>query len=200
MRKLLHGFKSDETLMLNYQQGDSSAFEVLYGRHKDALVAFLYRLCGNAGLVEDLAQETWIAVIRGAERYQVKASFKTYLYQIGRNKMVDYWRKPRREDDIDPELAHGEDHSKRPDDALFNTQVQGLLSRAILALPFEQREAFLLREAGFSQQDIAALVDAGGETVKSRLRYASKHLKQHLSQEQNFDPQQLTEARHDGSV
>ena len=73
MLQLLDRFKSDESLMLAYQRGDAGAFESLYQRHKDPLFGFLYRSCPRAAIVEELAQETWKAVIKAAQRYQADA-------------------------------------------------------------------------------------------------------------------------------
>ena len=76
--------------MLAYGLGDTGAFEHLYRRHKDGLFAFLYRNLPQQAIVEEIAQETWIAVVNAAADYQPRARFKTWLYQIARNKMVDH--------------------------------------------------------------------------------------------------------------
>ena len=88
MRNLLHGLKSDESLMLAYQRGDSSAFESLYLRHKDGLFAFLYRSYPRTAVVEELAQDTWMAVINAVGRYKPEARFRTWLYQIAHNRLM----------------------------------------------------------------------------------------------------------------
>lgn len=195
MQKLLYGLKSDENLMLSYQQGKLLAFEVLYGRHKDGLVAFLFRQTGSANVVEDLAQETWIAVVNNAAKYRVTAKFRTYLFQIAHHKWIDYLRR----ENVRP-IAHAdaslglasedgssinyldliEDETADPELILSNCKTKGLLNEAVLSLVPEQRDVFLLREDGFSQAEIASIVGAGQETVKSRLRYAGKHLRSKL--------------------
>ena len=79
--------------MLKYQQGDSAAFEELYSRHKNPLYAYLYRSHVDLSVIEEIAQETWIAVINAAEKYRASAKFKTYLYAIAHRKLVDFWRR-----------------------------------------------------------------------------------------------------------
>ena len=177
MRKLLHTLKSDESLMLAYQHGDSSAFDVLYGRHKDILFAFLYRSCGQAAVVEELAQDTWMAIIRRAESYQPKAKFKTYLFQVAHHKLIDHWRQHKHlvsQVDI-TEVSIGDTESDL-EDARIQQRVEDTLTRALATLPAPQRDVFLLREQGFSQEQIGLIVGAGKETVKSRLRYAGNQL------------------------
>lgn len=179
MRKLLHGLKSDESLMLAYQRGDASAFEVLYKRHKDGVYAFLYRSCAQSAVVEELVQDAWLSIIRTAERYEPRAKFKTYLFQVAHNKLIDHWRHIKHQGhdvDIDEHENIAPDEVS-PEDQHHQLQTRQTLTRALARLPSEQRDAFLLREEGFSQEQIGHIVGVGKETVKSRLRYASKQLK-----------------------
>ena len=180
MLGLINRLKSDEALMLAYQRGDTSAFECLYYRHKDGLFAFLYRSCPRQAVVEELAQEAWMAVVKAAERYQPRASFKTWLYQIARNRLVDFWRgRDNAHSSLEaaPEPAVDSNSNSRQD-------VQQQLLAAITALPAEQRDALLLQEQGFSLREIAEITGDGHETVKSRLRYARTQLRRQLGGEQ----------------
>lgn len=161
--------------MIAYRQGDTLAFESLYMRHKNGVFAYISRRC-PANVVEEIAQETWMAIVKAAENYTVKAKFKTYLYHIVHNKIVDHWRrKTPSAEDIDTE-------SLLDDNAQLKGQGYGYteLIRVIERLPNEQRDAFLLREEGFSQADIAEIMGCGRETVKSRLRYATQTLQKQL--------------------
>ena len=56
--------ESDEVLMQRYQRGNEQAFQQLYERHRSPLLRFVRRLSPHAGEDEEIAQETWIAVIR----------------------------------------------------------------------------------------------------------------------------------------
>ncbi len=166
--------------MRDYQQGDSIAFDVLYQRHKDKLFNFVYRSCQSPEAVEDIAHDTWMAIIRSIETYQPSARFTTYLYRIARNKIIDHWRKPKvtELDDVELDdisqssLVHGhEDHG------IEQLQLLNSLMNALQQLPEEQREAFLLKEEGFSQNEIADITNSKPETVKSRVRYARQQLR-----------------------
>ena len=93
MLKLIHRLRSDQALMQAYQRGDAEAFACLYQRHKDALYAFLYQQCQRPAVAEELAQDAWIGVIDGAQKWRPDASFRTWLYRIARNRLVDFWRR-----------------------------------------------------------------------------------------------------------
>jgi RNA polymerase sigma-70 factor (ECF subfamily) len=176
---------SDEELLAAYAAGDARAFAELYERHERPVYRYFLRQ-GAAAAADDLLQETWMAVIRHAERFEPRARFTTWLYTVARSKLVDHWR------GIDPALSLDE-AANDPDDAALEIaaaetvrpDVQALsraqaraFVEAVEALPAAQREAFLLQaEGGLSLEEIAAVTQAGRETVKSRLRYAMGRLR-----------------------
>lgn len=167
--------------MMAYQRGDASAFEVLYARHRLPVFAFLRRSGAPADNVENLFQEAWMAIIRNIDSYQPSASFKTYLYQVAHRKLIDYWRKLKEEDSLDEDamdsVPNQDSSLSKPEAELLNAQV----IRFIQQLPDEQRCAIVLRQQGFSQREIADITKVGTETVKSRLRYATKSLRTALA-------------------
>ncbi len=175
---------SDESLMLKYQRGDSRAFEKLYHRHKDPLYAYLYRSHVDLGVIEDIAQETWMAVINSAANYLPSAKFRTYLYAIAHRKLVDFWRKNKYDKMIDRVDGAGEQLIETLSDRRANTANSADLSMDLLlaleSLNKEQQQAFLLKESGFTRIEIARVTGANEETIKSRLRYATGHLRRIL--------------------
>src|SRR5258708_27537316 len=74
---------SDEALMLEFQRGSRAAFEELFARYRGPLFGFFRRrLNHDAARAEDLAQETFLAVVRAVARYEPRALVRTYLYGI----------------------------------------------------------------------------------------------------------------------
>src|SRR6202045_1365775 len=73
---------SDEALMLEFQSGSRAAFEELFARYRKPLYGFFGRRLNNPERAEDLVQETFLAVIRAASRYEPRALVRTYLYGI----------------------------------------------------------------------------------------------------------------------
>lgn len=175
---------SDESLMLKYQRGDSRAFEKLYLRHKDPLYAFLYRSHVDLAVIEEVAQETWMAVVDSAANYLPAAKFKTYLYAIAHRKLVDFWRKNKYDHLIDSVDRAGEhlvnSLPDRKSDAGNSIDLSMDLLLALESLNKDQQQAFLLKESGFSRTEIARVTGANEETIKSRLRYAAGNLKRIL--------------------
>ena len=183
--------RNDEQLMLAYQQGDTRAFETLLTRHEKGVYRFALRMLGDSMSAEEVTQESFLRVIQSASRYKAKASFRNYLYRIARNLCLDLLRKRPREPrppDLDvgsPGTPEGiADANPGPENHVGATQLRRAIRRALATLPADQREAFLLKEVkDMKLQDVAAVTGANLNTVKSRLRYALAHLREHLSQE-----------------
>ena len=170
---------SDATLMQRYAKGNTTAFEMLYARHKDALYRYLLRGCNNRDTAHELFQDIWLKLINARERYKPNARFSTYLYTLAHNRLVDYYRGKRITPVFTPEVQAPT--SDQPEVSSDRAQQASRLMAAITALPFDQREAILLREErGFSLDEIASITGVGRETVKSRLRYALAKLREDL--------------------
>ena len=174
--------ESDEVLMQRYQRGNSEAFQQLYGRHRASLLRFVKRMAPDAGEDEEIAQETWMAVIRGRERYSPRARFVTYLFSIARRRTMDRWRRRGRSPEWEPEAAEPDSFAApiqyEPEHQVNNAAFGADLLQAIEALPILQREAFLLRaEGGLGVEEIAAVTGTNRETAKSRLRFALARLR-----------------------
>jgi RNA polymerase sigma-70 factor (ECF subfamily) len=182
MLPLFNRLKSDESLMLAYQGGDAGAFELLYKRHKDGLFAFLFRNYPRYAVAEELAQETWVAVINAAARYKSEARFRTWLYQIAHNKLVDHWRRPDNRHTPFDTAAEVSTINEDAIDPLESRIFKERLMTALATLPRDQKDAILLQEQGFSHADIAEITGVGAETVKSRLRYARHQMREQLGE------------------
>ncbi len=145
--------QADEKLFEQYRRGDSHAFSLLYERHRAALLRFVKRLAPPEMDYEEITQETWMAVIKGRERFEPRARFVTYLFSIAQRRTADRWRQigkwPRVDTDILDELMG--DAQYEPDRLAQSVSLGADLTTAIGALPLRQREAFLLRAEGRPQ-------------------------------------------------
>jgi RNA polymerase sigma-70 factor (ECF subfamily) len=210
MLPAMTGATDDAQLMTLYATGDVAAFETVYARHKGPLYRYFFRQCGNPDTADELFQDVWLRIIKARERYEPKARFTTYMYQIAHNCLVDHFRKAGRSlrdgtgesaaeaipdpiaQEFDPAFASARwslvdwqqaqaDSSPGPEAASSGEERAARLRSALDALPLEQREAFLLHEeAEMSLADIAAVTGVNSGTAKSRLRYAVKKLRSML--------------------
>jgi len=180
---------SDEELMLAYaQQSNEQAFAELYGRYKQNLYRYCVRMLSDEGLGADVYQETWSKVIKAREKYQVKAKFKTYIFHVAHNLIIDAWRKRSSQgeklefvsidDDKDESFSPQLEANANIFAEITSDEQLIQFKLALEQLPPEQRDAVLLHyEHGLTLQQIADMEELGRETIKSRLRYAVKKLK-----------------------
>lgn len=182
----------DEALMLAYAAGDAGAFDRLYERHRGGLYRYLVRHLGNAGLADELFQDVWMNAIRARANYVPTAKFATWLYTLAHHRLVDHWRSSGRarieslDDEGDDDVAARVEaiagsRVDEPETRVASRAARERIDAALSELPPAQRDAFLLHiESGLSLADIAAMTGAGGETVKSRVRYAYAKLRSAL--------------------
>lgn len=181
---------TDEELMLLVQEGRNQAFDVLVGRYKNRLYAYLYRLLNDESEAEELAQESFVKAYIHAEKYRTIARFSTWLYTIATNLVRNRIRNVRRRPamvSLWSEDAGGEDEGKwmdlrddsqRPDRDMEQKNLNELVQDAIERIPGKYRPAFVLREINdLSYEEIAAVTGLKLGTVRSRINRGRAHFK-----------------------
>lgn len=177
---------TDEALMQAFARGNMNAFEQLYDRHETGVWRFVFRSVQNHAVTDDLVQDLWFSVARSAASYEPTAKFKTWLFTMARNRVIDHVRTSKNHASIDAENEEGEsmfsdlaaESRLGPMRQVSSREQAKALLDAIEQLPEDQREAFLLQAEGdMSVEEIAAAIGVTFETAKSRLRYARNKLK-----------------------
>lgn len=182
---------SDPELLQAYLAGDQAAFARLYDGHGRHCHDYLRRMLAGAdeATTEDLHQEVWLAVARAAASYDAaKARFVTWLFTIARNKVLDHHRRTsgvvHLADDIGAPAADeaADLRDLSPEHVAQNRQLAAAIVREVQALPYAQRETFVLvAQQELSLEEVAQITCVGLETAKSRLRYARSALRQRLA-------------------
>ena len=164
---------SDEALMLEFQRGSQGAFDALFTRYREPLYGFFRRRLASDARAEDLAQETFLAVLRAKVRYEPRALFRTYLYGIALKLLYAERRKLSRAMPLAPEA------SGSTDAALWVRQ-------ALERLEDSEREIVMLREyEQLSYSEIADLLQLPVSTIRSRLFRARMSLRGILCTQSN---------------
>ena len=189
---------ADEELFERFRRGDRAAFELLLGRHRAPLFTFVLRtMSGDRARAEDLVQDAFVRVLKGAGEWEQRARFSTWLFTIARNLCLDAMRRDRhrRATSLDaPKGGEGGEEAGRPlaeaiegslpgPERLANAaRLRPVIEAALARLPEEQREVFVLREhAGLPFKEIALVTGIGENTIKSRMRYALESLRRSLA-------------------
>jgi RNA polymerase sigma-70 factor, ECF subfamily len=156
---------SDEQLMLAFSKGSSHAFDELFSRYKQPIYGFFRRRVAESTQAEELTQDTFVALLRAAARYEPRALFRTYLYAVG----FKILRAHRRKTAFRATLFGRQDSV--PDPSKRDATESGLwVRRAVEKLDSIDRDVLLLREfEQLSYAEIADLLQVPLNTVRSRL-------------------------------
>ena len=172
---------SEAELVKDAQHGDRNAFSELVRIHTHGVFNVVYRMCGDALIAEDAAQETFIRAWQSISSYRPRTPLRNWLYRIAFNAAMDMLRKEKRilpNDIEDMQLTDGQPGLESLVSQQERTQ---LVQKAILSLPDASRAVLVLREyEGMSYQEISSTLDIPIGTVMSRLSYARNLLKAKL--------------------
>jgi len=184
---------SDVTLILQSQQGNAEAFRLLYRRYQAKVCSTLYQLCGQTQL-DDLVQDVFLKVWKGLPKLRNPGFFATWIYRITWNVAQDARKqlgRSRQRELAPPGLQQAEDQDlslqlSRPQDSpdLLRLHYQDLVKRGLEALSFEHRTVLVLHDLeDLPQKMIAEVLDLPTGTIKSRLFYARRAMREFLQQQ-----------------
>jgi RNA polymerase sigma-70 factor (ECF subfamily) len=179
---------ADEELMPWIGRKDAEAFEVFYDRHGGAAYSLAYRILGERGAAEDCIQEAFISIWRSGGRFDpARGSVRSWTLSIVRNRAIDALRSKAGKapkltfDDEEilesrPSAELTEEEAMRHETA---TEVRGALSQ----LPGEQSKVIQLAYfGGFSQSEIAGMLNVPLGTVKGRMRLGLEKIRGELAE------------------
>lgn len=171
-----------ELLVIRCQLGERSAFETLIGLWAGPLRRYLQRVSGNADIVDDLAQDIWLGVIRGLGGLRDPTKFRAWLFGIAHRRLMDRFR-DRYAAQFDPNVdVAGLSCDTESDRMHLLESLEGNLAR----LPLIEREVLtLFHLEGLTLAETATALSVPAGTVKSRLHRARTMLRDRLNDTEN---------------
>jgi RNA polymerase sigma-70 factor (ECF subfamily) len=176
---------ADEDLMQLVRKGDSTAFEVVYERHATAAFSLAYRMVGTRNAAEDVVQESFLSLWRSGARYaRARGSGRTWVLGIVHNRAIDALRRSivhDRRRASDEGIEERFEARERTDvEAARNDEAREVRA-ALRTLPDEQCKVIELAYfGGFSQSEIAAMLETPIGTVKGRMRLGLEKMRGQL--------------------
>lgn len=172
--------QDERELIAQAQRGDRRAFGELVHLHREGVVNVVYRMCGDANLAEDAAQEAFIRAWQHLSSYRPRSPFRNWVYRIATNAALDVLRRERETVDVD-KLPLSDSRSG-PEATVEDQERSAYVRQAVLDLPEASRAVLILREyEGLSYREIADVLSIPIGTVMSRLNYARNWLRERLS-------------------
>lgn len=154
-----------------FKRGETPAFRELFDRYKDPIYGFVRRRVDDSGRAEEITQDVFMALVQRRDGYEVRSSFRTYLYRIALNRVASEHRKPNPVQHAEPEGVAGSDPS-----------IVQQVRQALDMLEPDQEQVVMLREyEGLSYEEIAKVMSIPVGTVRSKLFRAKLALRELLA-------------------
>ncbi len=188
----------DAELVRRLQAGDAQAFATLVERYHTSLMRVAQTFVPSRAVAEEVVQDTWLAVVRGIERFEGRSSLKTWLYGILANRARSAGVRERRastalrEPAVPPERFGADGTWSAPpatwadeaDDRLLAEQVAPRLRAGLETLPDGQRQVVLLRDVeGLPARDVCRLLDISEVNQRVLLHRGRSRLRRMLEPE-----------------
>ena len=187
LKKLNFADFTDERLMLAMQHGECAVFEELYKRYNERLYYYFYRMISHEhSTAEDFTQDLFMKLIQKPHLFDSGRCFATWIFSIAHNMCKNEYRSRK----VRSITIYDENPDSFCDnnEAYANTDLD--LKRIFTELDkldASHKTAFLLKyREGFSIEEISEIMELPEGTVKSRLFYARKKLKQQLTQDSTY--------------
>ncbi len=201
----------DTRLVAALRSGDEQAFRTLIERYQASFVRVAQSYVRDRAVAEEVAQETWVAVLQGLDRFEGRSSLKTWMYRILTNRAITRAKRERRStpfsalarDDgpaVDPDRFRPADDpswpghwrerphpwSDLPQDVLLAAETRAKLLEAIERLPDSQRQVITLRDVeGLSADEVRELLELTDVNQRVLLHRARSRVRALL--EPNFE-------------
>jgi len=171
---------SDQQLIVNYLEGNETAFEELLNRHKDKIYTSIYLFVKDPYKAEDIFQEVFIKIIDTLRKgkYNHEGKFVQWAMRISYNMCVDQFRRSKRRTKVSATETFDifdvlESPEENMETMMINSQLHNKIRSLVDQLPAEQREVVILRHyADMSFKEIASLTRVSINTALGRMRYA----------------------------
>lgn len=173
--------ESEAQRIARAQNGDRNAYGDLVRSHHQGVIQVIYRMCGDAELAQDAAQEAFLRAWNHLPSFRPGTNLRSWLYRIAMNAALDILRRESKISNTDLETLVIPDPQAGPESELLQKERTQAVQAAILGLSEASRAVLVLREyGGLTYQEIAASLEIPLGTVMSRLSFARRQLKSAL--------------------
>lgn len=183
----------DHELVARLRSGDEGAFVSLVRQHQPGLLRLAESMVGSRAVAEEVVQDTWLAVCKGATAFEGRSSLKTWIYSIMVNRARSTATREHRSEPIDGDEYGGcfdssgvwetppVPWSDRVDDRIVAHQFARLVSKVLPMLPDAQQQVLLLRDMeGLPATDVSTLLRISDGNQRVLLHRARCRIRQHL--------------------
>jgi RNA polymerase sigma-70 factor (ECF subfamily) len=179
--------QAELALVERLRRGDPNAFDDVHAAFNTRLFTFLVRLSRRRDVAEDLLAETWLRLVKHAQRLGADTRLGPWLFTVARNLHVSYVRSRMLEDSAAASLIALWPFSlerSSPFEAAAASELERRIERALATMPAASREVLLLvAVAGLDHSDAADICGITPEALRQRLYRARETLSKVLERD-----------------
>lgn len=175
----------DNTAYLRYLAGDDSAFEEIVTEYRDGLMLYICSFVGDIHLAEEVCEDVLVKLAVRRPRFRENASFKTWLYTVGRNEALSHLRRVARRREMPLEAAADAVYERENlERKVLLDEQRAAVHSALLLLKADYRDVLsLVYIEGFSNKEAARIMHKSGRQIENLLYRAKRALKNTLNKE-----------------
>lgn len=172
----------EEVLLIRLKAGEKTAFNLLYDKYKYPITGNLLKLVKSEMLAEDILQNLFIKVWNIRASLDIEKSFRSYLFRIAENLVMDYYRQSTRDRKIRTMLKFSSTEIYcHIEENIFTRESQELLYAAIELLPPKRKQVFILcKLEGRSYKEVSERLGISHSTINDHLYKAHLFLKDYF--------------------
>lgn len=179
--------KDNEEIVLVSQliNNDKKAFDMLYYRYSQKLYSFSFSFLKNEEDSKEIVQEVFFRVWNKRHEINSTKSFKSYLFKISYNLIIDQLRLKLKNNEYQKFLKEYFNTNKSNQNIQVDYEIiHGLIKNAINELPPKRKNIFIMsREKGYSHKEIAEKMGISAKTIENQITLAIKHIKTKLGKD-----------------
>jgi RNA polymerase sigma-70 factor (family 1) len=176
------GLGDESGTLLKMKNGDVSAFDEIYLHYGPRIYRNILRLVKDEALAEEVLQDVFLRIWQKRHSLEVETSFKSYLFRIAHNLVIDLFRRAAFDRDLLTHLSRFSAESYSNTEEITDLKdAEMLLTEAIDALPPQRKKIFLLcKMEGKTYSEVSDLLGISQSTISDHIVKATKSVKSHF--------------------
>lgn len=174
----------DEYCLLKIKEGDEHFFNLLFGKYRNQLLGYLYKVTKSKELAEEIVLDVFLKLWHGREAVTEIQNFEAFIYKVAHNKAIDFFRAAKRSQVLQQALWEAITEAPAADTAdnqLIFKNTDALIKEAINQLSPQRKKVFELRHyEDLSYAEIAATLNLSSNTVRNHLAASLQFIREYL--------------------
>ncbi len=173
---------SERELLLQLRAGDNDSFAQLYDLYSPRMFGFLLKLTKKEETAREILQEVFIRLWEKREILDPDRSFRSYLFRIAENCVVDFFRKAAQDKKLGKHLMDlASERYLHVEENIYEREKNAILNQAINLLPPQRKRVFeLCKVEGKSYKEVSLMMGISVSTISDHLLKATRAIRQHI--------------------